>query len=159
MGIDSNTLPHDLKVKLGLAAPDKPRRKARGTGKVGTAKREACGLLAGQMNKTERAYAAHLDMMKTGGVVLWWGFETFKIRLAQATFYTPDFFVLFFTGKWEVHEVKGHWEDDARVKIKVAAEHIPMRFVAVTKKGDGWNYEPFPGAAAPNHAKAGGGGR
>jgi hypothetical protein len=47
----------------------------------------------------------------------------------------------------EMHEVKGFWQDDARVKIKVAASIYPFRFVAVTarakKHGGGWAVEEF----------------
>jgi hypothetical protein len=34
-------------------------------------------------------------------------------------------------GALECHEVKGHWTDDALVKIRVAAEQFPFRFIAV----------------------------
>ena len=40
---------------------------------------------------------------------------------------------------------KGFWEDDARVKIKVAAEVFPFRFVAITRSKDGWKEEDFGG--------------
>lgn len=48
----------------------------------------------------------------------------------------------------ELHEVKGYWEDDARVKIKVAAEAFWMfRFIAIKarpkKEGGGWEIEEF----------------
>jgi hypothetical protein len=47
----------------------------------------------------------------------------------------------------EFHEVKGHWQDDARVKMKVAAAQHPYTFIAVkakTKKsGGGWDIERF----------------
>jgi hypothetical protein len=50
-------------------------------------------------------------------------------------------------GSLEVHEVKGFWEDDARVKVKVAASLFPFRFIAVTaiakKHGGGWKVEEF----------------
>jgi hypothetical protein len=46
-----------------------------------------------------------------------------------------------------MREVKGHWEEDARVKIKVAASIYPFRFIAVTararKDGGGWVLEEF----------------
>ena len=43
------------------------------------------------------------------------------------------------SGELECHEVKGWWRDDARVKIKVAAELFPwIQFVAVTKQPQGW---------------------
>ena len=34
----------------------------------------------------------------------------------------------------EMHEVKGFWQDDARVKIKVAAQMYPFRFLAAKLK-------------------------
>lgn len=99
----------------------------------------------GDMNKLEQQYAAYLEGLKLlGGVVDFW-FDAVKLRLADLTFYTPDFMVLMNDGALEVHEVKGHWEDDARVKIKVAANLFPFRFLAVTAKrkrdGGGWNME------------------
>jgi hypothetical protein len=70
-----------------------------------------------------------------------------KFRLADNTFYTPDFMVMRFTGILEAHEVKGYWQDDAKVKIKVAADLYPIEFLAVHKKakkdGGGWKYEGF----------------
>ena len=47
------------------------------------------------------------------------------------------------SGELEMHEVKGFWREDARLKIKVAAEQFPFRFVAVTKSKDGWATEEF----------------
>jgi hypothetical protein len=102
---------------------------------------------AGKMNRTEEAYGLHLRLRKAAGEVLWFAFESMKLRLADKTFYTPDFAVLLANGQLECHEVKGWWMDDARVKIKVAAELHPFRFIAVkaipTKQGGGWSYEVF----------------
>jgi hypothetical protein len=102
---------------------------------------------AGVMNKTEAAYAAYLEGQKLLGGVLEFWFDSIKLRLADNCFYTPDFLVLLIDGTLEVHEVKGYWEDDARVKIKVAAEKFPYVFRAVTartkKDGGGWNVETF----------------
>ena len=95
-------------------------------------------------NKTEVAYAAHLETLKRAGLVLWYRFEAVKLRLADNTFYTPDFAVMLPDGEIELHEVKGFWRDDARVKIKVAAEMYPFQFVAVQKaKGGEWKIERF----------------
>lgn len=51
------------------------------------------------------------------------------------------------TGEMELHEVKGFWTDDARVKTKVAADQYPFRIIGVTvkpkKAGGGWNIEVF----------------
>lgn len=97
------------------------------------------------MNKTEAAYAQHLGLLKVAGEVVAFHFEGLKLRLAQTTFYTPDFLVVTPT-HFEFHEVKGFWRDDARVKIKVAADKYPwFTFVAVQKRpkkhGGGWDVE------------------
>ncbi|KRG69246.1 phage related protein gp8 [Pseudoxanthomonas dokdonensis] len=99
------------------------------------------------MNKTEIAYAAHLELLKAAGEVLWYRFEGIKLRLADNTFYTADFAVMASDGVVELHEVKGFWTDDARVKIKVAADQYPFRFMAfkvrAKKHGGGWEREVF----------------
>lgn len=101
----------------------------------------------GQMNKLETDYAGYLREAQIGGEIDWYAYEGIKLRLADATFYTPDFFVMNRAGELECHEVKGYWEDDARVKIKVAATLFPFRFRAVTrvtkKDGGGWKTEFF----------------
>lgn len=111
-----------------------------------TKKWQALGRLPkGRMNKTETAYAAQLELRKAAGEVAWWVFEGLKLRLADATFYDTDFTVMLSTGELEVHEVKGHWTDDARVKIKVAAAQYPFRFIALKKSREsaGWQIEEF----------------
>lgn len=104
-------------------------------------------LKTGQMNKTEAAYDTHLAALQAAGLILWRRFEGVKLRLADNTFYTPDFAVMRADGSMELHEVKGFWADDARVKIKVAADLYPFRFVAVKvkakKDGGGWAVEEF----------------
>lgn len=99
------------------------------------------------MNKTEADYASSLELLKRAGEVLWWRFEGLKLRLADNTFYTPDFAVMRAGGQMECHEVKGFWTDDARVKIKVAADIYPFRFLAIKalpkKAGGGWTREEF----------------
>ncbi len=96
-----------------------------------------------KMNKTEAAYGRHLEALKLAGDVRWYDFECLKLRLADDTQYITDFAVL--TRDWvlEIHEVKGFWRDDARVKIKVAAAHFPFRFFGVTKDKTGWAREEF----------------
>ena len=101
------------------------------------------------MNKTESAYADHLQLQLLAGELAWWQFEPVNLRLAKKTWYKPDFMVLKTGTPGEFDElylieVKGFWRDDARVKIKVAAEMYPMfKFVAVTRKGNGWEREEF----------------
>lgn len=104
-------------------------------------------LKVGAMNKTEAAYGDLLKDWVGIGVIQWYRFEGLKLRLADNTFYTPDFAVMGTDGVMEMHEVKGFWQDDARVKIKVAAEMYPFRFIAVKprakKSGGGWEREVF----------------
>lgn len=103
-------------------------------------------LKTGEMNKTEARYDQHLQAI-TGIVIAWHKFEGVKLRLADNTFYSPDFAVMLLNGSLEMHEVKGFWEDDARVKIKVAAALYPFRFKALKpiaqKNGGGWSVEEF----------------
>lgn len=104
-------------------------------------------LKVGAMNKTEAAYSQHLAVLQHAGEIVWFKFEGVKLRLADNTFYTPDFAVMSSDGVMEMHEVKGYWQDDARAKIKIAADLYPFRFkayIAKTKKnGGGWAEEKF----------------
>lgn len=103
-------------------------------------------LKTGQMNKTEAAYAAHLEARRRAGEIAWIKFEGVKLRLADNTFYSPDFAVMCADGVLEMHEVKGslnYIQEDAKVKIKVAAEMYPFQFILVApkpkKEGGGWD--------------------
>lgn len=96
------------------------------------------------MNKTERNYSKHLAMLKEAGEIKDFLFEPFNIRLAKRTFYKPDFLVVTKDNEIEIHEVKGYWRDDAKVKIKVAAERVPwFRFKAVYHESGHWKYQTF----------------
>jgi hypothetical protein len=100
---------------------------------------------AGKMNRTEAAYSQHLELRKYAGEVLWFGFEKMTFKLADDTRYTPDFPLLLASGQLECHEVKGtttkklkdgkvkapYFRDDAKTKIKIAAEQVPMVFKVV----------------------------
>lgn len=112
-----------------------------------------------RMNKTEAAYAQLLKARQAAGSVLWFEFEWASLRLAKSTHYRPDFAVLAvdyendnYVARLEFHEVKGFWRDDARAKIKIAADKFPFHFLAVQKRkkaeGGGWAFEHFPGAEA-----------
>ena len=104
-------------------------------------------LKAGQLNKTEQSYANYLSNLQAVRGILWHKFEGIKLRLADNTFYTPDFVVMKPDGTLECHEVKGFWHDDARVKVKVAASIFPLKFIAIRalakSKGGGWAVEEF----------------
>ncbi len=106
----------------------------------------------GKTNQTEARYGEYLEQLKRAGEILWYKFEGIKLRLADNTFYTPDFCVMAADGVIECHEVKGFWAPQGRVKIKVAADIYPFRFLAVKarskKAGGGWEVEFF-GDEAP----------
>lgn len=99
-------------------------------------------LKTGEMNKLESSYAAHLEELKRSGEILWFKFEGIKLRLADNTFFSPDFFVMLADGTLEARETKGFMKDDAAVKLKCAAAIFPLRFVLVRKRpakdGGGW---------------------
>ena len=96
----------------------------------------------GEMNQTEAKYAQYLELLRLDGEILWWKYEAIKFRLAPKTFLMTDFLVMKADGLLECHEVKGHMEDDAAVKLKVAADIYPFRFLLITvrpkREGGGW---------------------
>lgn len=100
-------------------------------------------LKQGQMNGTEKEYAIFLEAEKQRGAILWYRFEGIKLRLADNTFLTVDFAVMDRSGVLEMHEVKGFMQEDANVKLKVAADMYPFEFYLVRKKskkdGGGWS--------------------
>lgn len=116
-------------------------------GKGGALRRfQAKGRLApGVMNRTETAYAAALEAQRQAGAILWWKFEALKLRLASNTFLTVDFAEMQADGLLVMTDVKGAraiYTDDAKVKMKVAAETFPFVFkVAFPRKGGGWDIE------------------
>ncbi len=101
----------------------------------------------GEQNATERRYEAHLERQKQAGDILWYSFEGIKLKLAPKTFLTVDYAVMAASGQLEMHDVKGAraiFSDDAKVKMKVAAEMYPFVFkVAFPKKrgAGGWEVE------------------
>lgn len=101
----------------------------------------------GTMNKTEAEWAALLTARKQAGDVLWFAYEAVTLKLATGARYTPDFAVMLADGELELHEVKGFWAEAAKVRIKVAAELFPFRFVAwhkrTQKEGGGWVSQEF----------------
>ena len=100
--------------------------------------------VAGQMNKTEQAYAALLEQRKQAGEIHHYQFEAMALKLAKLTTYTPDFFIINADGTIEFIEIKGFWHQAGRIKIKMAAELHPwFRFVAVQYKKKEWVYEQF----------------
>ncbi len=92
------------------------------------------------MNRLESLYAQQLEARKRSGEIAWYSYEAVKLRLAVKTFLTVDFFVMLAGGELEAHEVKGFLEDDAAVKLKVAAAMYPFRFFLCRRpnKATGW---------------------
>lgn len=100
------------------------------------------------MNKTEARFKCEV-LDGTDGV-LHVVFAGVKLRLADRTWYTPDFVVWTDAGV-HVWEIKGSWksphQEDSRVKLKVAAELYPQfTFFAAVPERDtgGWDIEEIP---------------
>lgn len=128
------------KELLAILPDDHPTRRVLGEVTASVPRHKA-----GEMNKTESAFARKLDRMKADGTLDGWIFEPCKLILApgRKLTYTPDF-LLWWGQRIELYEVKGFWRDDARAKIKAAAERYPcFRFVAVTwdRKRQAWHEE------------------
>lgn len=104
----------------------------------------------GKMNKLEADYAAHLNQLKAAGEIFHWDFEKVTLVIADGAKrvrYTPDFMVFRAPdAQIEFHETKGFFEEDAKVKLKVAAGAYP-RFVfklvrkIAKKDGGGWSVD------------------
>lgn len=113
----------------------------------GTQRMQALGRMkTGQMNKTEERFAQMLELERHAGKVKWWKFEAIKLMLAKNTSLTVDFAILPETDILTLIDVKGSKAmvtDDARVKMKVAAEMYPFVFkIAYPRaKGEGWDIE------------------
>lgn len=93
-----------------------------------------------KMNKTEARYAQILEVKKRSGEILGWEYEPLKLRLADNTYYCPDFLVA--TRECiEIHEVKGGFiRDDAKVKYKVARDKFQwFRFRMLQFKKGTWS--------------------
>ena len=89
-------------------------------------------------SKLEARFAAHLDMRRAAGEVLWWQYEGITLRLGYRTSYTPDFIVQETSGEIVLYECKGFMRDDAAVKLKVAASLFPFRIVLVRQSKTGF---------------------
>lgn len=110
------------------------------------------------MNKNEAAYAAHLATEYRLGEILWWRFESIKLRISDSCFITVDFFVVTKDGELQCHDTKGtkmkrstkgeryavpYIEEDAIVKLRTVAEMFPFKVKAVYYSGDRWESKDF----------------
>lgn len=84
----------------------------------------------GVMNKTEQAFAELLQGRLLAGEILGWMYEPLTFRLVdkgRRCSFSPDFMVQHLDATLEMVDVKAYrTEEDARVKIKVAADRYPM---------------------------------
>jgi hypothetical protein len=97
------------------------------------------------MNKLETRYERDvLVPLKASGEIADFKFEAVKLRLATGAWFTADFTIWTKGGAVQLHEVKGHWREAARVRIKVAAELYPLfSFYAVRYVEGVWQTESF----------------
>lgn len=97
-----------------------------------------------RMNGLEARYAGHLEAQRRAGRIVFWKFGELKLRLADSTWYTTDFYIMFPDGHIEIHETKGFMRDDANVKIKSAAEKYPeFAFVLVKQVKGEWQFKRY----------------
>lgn len=92
----------------------------------------ALGRLApGQLNKTEARFDAHLWRQQAVGAVLWHRAQCLSLKLADGCWFRTDFVILPADHVLTIVDVKGAKpmiEEDAKVKMKVAASIFPFRF-------------------------------
>lgn len=98
------------------------------------------------MNNLERRYADHLRMLQLAGEIHSFAFERHNLKLADKTYYKPDFEVMLPDGTIEFHETKGFMQEDANVKIKVAADQFPQFVFRLVQwdRLDGWKIRVLP---------------
>lgn len=90
----------------------------------------------------EKEFADYLDQQKLGGHILEWAYKPVRLRIGDGAFYSPDFRVVWANRSTTYYEIKGFLREAARVRLRVAAERHPSRFVMVRKRskrdGGGW---------------------
>lgn len=113
----------------------------------------------GEMNKNEARYSEHLTKLKHAGIIQWFQYEPLTLKIADSTTYKPDFVLMDSEGFIQCIEVKGGttktneagervskpFIHDAKslVKIKVAAEKFPFKFVVVWPNRDNWMSQEY----------------
>jgi len=94
-----------------------------------------------RMNKLERHYSWFLDGLVESGVVTRYRFGEVKVRLADKTWYSPDFQVWLHYGRVVMVETKGWCRDDAAVKFKVARErYSEYQWMMVGRSKGKWEW-------------------
>lgn len=103
------------------------------------------------LNATERAFFEEvLVPLEAAGIIARIDFEPEGLRVGPPgtkAVYWPDFRIVWRDQVVEFLEVKGHWLDDARGKVKAAAALHPYTFRGVRRRpkreGAGWTFETF----------------
>lgn len=98
------------------------------------------------MNNLEKRYADHLRTLQLAGEIHSYAFERHNLKLADKTYFKPDFEVMLPDGTIEFHEVKGFMMEDANVKLKVAAAQFPQYVFRLVRwdRLAGWNIKALP---------------
>lgn len=129
-----SSLPEHVKkaIALGRGLPrESPVGRARAAAVEG---RLPVDQSRGGRSKLQAAWADGLELRRRAGELAIVLEENLSLRMADRTWYRPDFLVVTAQGRLEIHEVKGHWRDDARAKWKIAAElNRWATFLAITR--------------------------
>lgn len=93
------------------------------------------------LNKTEQAYANHLELRRRAGEIADFRVQAMTFLIGPGCRYTPDFCILENDGTFTLVDVKGgHTWEDSVVKLKTAADKFPFfRWQMVEKRGEAWN--------------------
>lgn len=100
----------------------------------------------GELNKTEARFDAYLWRQHAVGAVLWHLPQCMSLKLADGCWFRIDFAFLPADRLFTIVDVKGARamiEEDAKVKIKVAAAMFPFRFAYAfpQSKRDGCDFD------------------
>ena len=106
----------------------------------------------GVPNKWESSYARLiLEPRRLAGLIKWYGFEASSWRIAEASDgakgakYCPDFTVIRDDGSVYFVEVKGHWKEAARLRVKVFVNEYPFELHIVRWVGGKWQTDVMKG--------------
>jgi hypothetical protein len=85
-------------------------------------------------SKWEREYAQVLEAQRRAGRIHDWRLKPMRLRIGNGAFLTIDFLVVQNDGALELHEVKGHWREAAKVRVRVAQEMYPWLPIKIVRR-------------------------
>ena len=99
-------------------------------------------------NKTEAAFAAHLENQKKLGLIRNWWFESIRLKVGEDCWWKMDFLVEQANGIFVIYDTKGtkrlksgktkpYAEEDAIVKARSIAAQFPFPVFFVWKEKSG----------------------